>query len=283
MATRIYSGVLDSSTLADWKSWSQEISNALSAFGWIQTSDTGQVNWSTIGAVPATGATTAYEIWKMPTVSGLFDVYLRINYSASEIDLILGVGTNGAGVLSSPTTLQVVSCNVAGGSGNIRTSGSTNRFCGIIGSTNSGTKQPGVFAIERSHDANGNDTNSFVVLATVSQNQGPFSQLLYPSGAASLQLSGGQACLLPAGLSTGVQGTNLGISPVFPWDGIPENPMTSLWAGYSGDIVNDAQISVTIYGQSRTLTGVTGSGQRINQMIGFTSGNGSTAVLVRYD
>ncbi len=50
MSTRTTSHLLDCSTLANYKAWAQEISNAMSAFGWQSSGDTGIVAWSGVGA-----------------------------------------------------------------------------------------------------------------------------------------------------------------------------------------------------------------------------------------
>lgn len=54
MATSTANLVCDGSTLANYKSWCQFISNGLATCGWTQTNDTGQVNWtSTVVAISA--------------------------------------------------------------------------------------------------------------------------------------------------------------------------------------------------------------------------------------
>jgi len=52
MATRTASHLYDCSTLANYKAWAMEISNAMgpSGFGWRTSGDTGIVNWSAVGA-----------------------------------------------------------------------------------------------------------------------------------------------------------------------------------------------------------------------------------------
>lgn len=67
----------DNSTLTNFKAWGQAISNALSTSTWTQTSDTGQVNWSSIASVPGSGA-YVYEIWQ-PN-DGLTAFYLKAEY-----------------------------------------------------------------------------------------------------------------------------------------------------------------------------------------------------------
>src|SRR6266404_1119401 len=42
----------DSSTVANYIAWAQGISNALSALGWVKTSDTGQVVWGNVVSAP---------------------------------------------------------------------------------------------------------------------------------------------------------------------------------------------------------------------------------------
>lgn len=48
----------DTSTVANYKSWAQQFGTFLTAAGWSQTADTGQVNWANVVTVP-TGTPTA--------------------------------------------------------------------------------------------------------------------------------------------------------------------------------------------------------------------------------
>src|ERR1035437_5775905 len=105
--------VRDNSTLVNFKSWASAISAFFTTAGWTQSSDTGQVNWSTIASVPGSGA-YVYEIWK--PADGLTMFYLKVEYGTGaassattpQMRLSIGTTTSGAGVLTGlVTTLNV--------------------------------------------------------------------------------------------------------------------------------------------------------------------------------
>ena len=97
--------VCDNSTLANFKAWASAISAFLqtAGSGLSQTTDTGQVNWSTIASVPTSG-NYVYEMYK--NTDALTTFYFKIEYgtgsssSNPKIRLSIGTGTNGAGALT---------------------------------------------------------------------------------------------------------------------------------------------------------------------------------------
>ena len=101
MATQQSFLVYDNSTLAgNFKSWAQTISSFFTTAGWVQSTDTGQVNWGTIVSVPGSGA-FVYEIWK-PN-DGLTNFYFKVEYgnttgtNSPGLRLSISETTNGSG------------------------------------------------------------------------------------------------------------------------------------------------------------------------------------------
>src|SRR5690242_8747640 len=137
MATSQQQLVCDSSTLANFKQWAQGISGNFTTFGWVQSGDTGQVNWSTIASVPG-AASFVYEIWQ-PN-DGLTTFYLKVEYgnvsgtNCPSLRLTLSTSTNGAGtptgfivgpwntnvtIFTPPSTSTQFECNFSGAAGRI--------------------------------------------------------------------------------------------------------------------------------------------------------------------
>jgi hypothetical protein len=155
--------VCDSSTLANFKQWAQAISGFFSTAGWSQSTDTGQVNWSTISSVPGSSA-FVYEIWE-PN-DGLTNFFVKMEYgnisgtNCPSLRITISTSTNGAGTstgfvvgptstnvssFSPPSTTIQYECDFSGAAGRI----------GVMmwrNITNVGNQ---LFAIERSVNASG--------------------------------------------------------------------------------------------------------------------------------
>ena len=174
MATSQQFLVSDNSTLANFKSWASAISAFFTTAGWTQSADTGQVNWSTIATVPGSGA-FVYEVWQ-PN-DGLTTFYLKVEYgnygnaNSPTLRVSLGTGTNGAGTLTGfvtpATPVQATAltglsstatyeCNLSGVAGRM----------GVMMWRTGANNQQQFFAVQRSLDATGAPTGSYVTLWT---------------------------------------------------------------------------------------------------------------------
>jgi hypothetical protein len=91
---------------ATFREWGLEFSTFLSTIGLIQTADTGQINWATV-ARPGTNTNAGYEIWRFDdALQATKPIYIRFDYgthsvaTAPRMQITVGVGTNGAGVIT---------------------------------------------------------------------------------------------------------------------------------------------------------------------------------------
>src|SRR4051812_34743538 len=67
-------------TDAIFRAWGLVVSNAIAAGGWVQTSDSRQINWATATA-PVSGSPSGYEIWRSNDAGGgLNEIYDKIEY-----------------------------------------------------------------------------------------------------------------------------------------------------------------------------------------------------------
>ena len=170
MATATSNKVCDNSSLANFKSWAQTVGAALAAFGWVQTADTGQVNWGTIAAVPAG---YVYEVWKANgPLAAAMPIYLKIEYGSSGTQVNMrftaGTGSNGAGtingVVCSNTPWQVTNnwANQGATTFPCYFSGDADEFRMWMWGSPSGTPTIATFfAVELSKDASGNKTDAY--------------------------------------------------------------------------------------------------------------------------
>ncbi len=147
------------------------ISNAF-ATAWVQTSDTGQINLSTV--LKPTGAQTmmGYQIWRMnDALQATAPCYVKMEYGAGwdtaslALGITIGTGSDGAGNITgslvSPTNRITAGMY---NSGNVtytsRFSVDTNRICMYLFY---GASYPMIIAIERTHNSAGGDTAAGVM------------------------------------------------------------------------------------------------------------------------
>jgi len=307
MATSQQQLVCDSSTLANFKQWAQAISTFFSTATWTQSTDTGQVNWSTIGAVPGSGA-YVYEIWQ-PN-DGLTTFYVKIEYgnvsgsaNCPGLRLSIGSGSNGSGTLAGlvmgpqpicgtsytpPSTTLQYECDFSGAAGRI----------GVMMWRNSPTTPvQQFFAIERSVNSSGAYTSSYVTMWVAGNGGGlaprfcTQASLVFGVGASPNSLNnsatttnGGWLCRLQSP-QTGTSGFNGSIpfDNCAPGIGYFDFPCTVCGAALGVDISEGVTFSVTLYGSTRTyLPSKIGPFSGVGPL-GSGSGNVTAALCMRYD
>lgn len=297
MATATTSVYPDSSNLTNFKAWASWISAQLAAFGWVQTADTGQVDWSTIGSVPSVSS-WVYEIWKMnDSLAAAFPVYLKIEYGAQSgnapslyITISTG-GTDGAGNLTGGTTSNrmmaqpysagdetsfTLPCYASGDSGSFRLAmwiGAASNYPAYYDAL--------VLVISRSNDASGNRTGDYVTLwfASGSSFAGQ-SQTVNNSGVGGVttQETAHWLGALPSTTGTESFDGNVCVTPIFPSIGSLGNPTPDLMVGKMANFSDNASVSCVMYGVAHTYIFVGNSNVSPTLVPGPTNG-----ALVRYE
>ena len=297
--------VRDNSTLANFKQWAQIISNAFASCGWTQSSDTGQVNWSTV-SVPA-ASSYVYEIWK--PADGLAAFYVKVEYGSNStatnpsFRVTLSTGTNGAGVQTGfVTTLFTTSVglnpNNSGGASNLFQC----HISGDLGRINVMMWRDGtmaMFCIARSKNSSGADTGSHVTLLCAgndggSQNQpGTQQTLVFGHGVnpPTVSINSNPTscwCIIQNPRMLNTYGSenfagNISVSPVFPDIGYFDNPLDCVAVGAKADFTEGATYVIPAaqmpYGVSHTYIATKGQ-------TALYIGNNSQAwfaILMRYD
>lgn len=297
MATSSGSVVCDNSSLANFKAWAQVISNFMATAGWVQSSDTGQVNWSTIAAVPA--STYVYEIWKPGDALTTF--FLKIEYGFSgtivQIKLSLGTSTNGAGTLSGFVVGPFFPQGGSQGSGpgnqgatafNYYLSGDTGRICIAMWVNSATGSVPTVFVVARSKNSSGANTSSHVTLMTFSTaGRVSYQSVVFGTGLATLvNFVAGIAPVIQTGQASNLfASTDVPISPFFPAVGFYDNPLIEMGAGAHNDITDQATFTIAAanmpYGTSHTFIGF--SGQTAFQDWSDGGIRGQSAFVMQYE
>jgi hypothetical protein len=296
--------VRDNSTLANFKQWAQIISNAFSSCGWVQGSDSGQVNWGTIVSVPSAN-TYVYEIWKPNDGLALF--YVKVEYGSNstgtnpQFRITIGTGTDGSGTLTGfvmTTWSQGLIPNNSGGASTAYTchiSGDTGRI-GIL-MWRDGT--PMFFGIARSKNSSGTDTSTHVTLLGLGNDGGSQTQpgtqqtIVFAQGVNPVTVGINNSpnsvwCAIQYPRMLNAVGSenfagNISISPVFPDVGYFDNPLDIVAIGAKGDFTEGATYVIPAaqmpYGVSHTYI-ATKSGT-----VNYILNNGAAwcALLMRYD
>ncbi len=270
------------------------------ASGTVSGTNAGAVNETHAGSGTTTAESTTpgnvtrdYEIWKsmdaLSSGGGSFQVFLKIFYgnSTNSPNMIwsLATATNGAGVLTNPTTSTTLACtsssttifqtcNASGDSGNFRL-----MMWHATGSTGAG---PSAFIsfiinIERSLSTTGAYTNAYVTLWAKGGNSSTLQQTLFSNGAITTQETSGAATILPTTATTGNVGPTTAFSPPFPLIGGPGNPCIGLAYFRNVDFADNVPVIAVYYGIAHTyLTGPNGT--TFHTSLSVTSG-----VAIRYE
>jgi hypothetical protein len=293
--------VCDNSSLENFKNWGMAISSAFATFGWVQTADTGQVNWSTISTVPNG---YVYEVWKANDAqAATLPIYVKAwygNISAVVVSfaVTVGTGSDGAGTITGAISFnqQVVNGNglVSGGvSGQGSTplpcyfSGDAGEIRMLLWTTN--TSASSAFGIERSKDATGAKTAQyftclFVTTQASTTNIGQQTTLNASSVANRENTLISTNC--SSGMNTGLFGAQIAVFPIFPLFGQLGNPMLGWMSACAADVTNNTTVNVlSMYGSTHTYFACKdGPTNGSYQNIGTCARNGAfSAVLMRFE
>ena len=153
------------------------IGPAILAVNLIQTSDTGQINWTSVTKPTLANTVAGYEIFRFnDSLQSTSPIYIKIEYGIGNYTttyfgfwITIGTGTNGSGTLTGNKSnrFQLAGNNDSG----TRTSyfsGDTNRLAFVLWPPNTSTEWI-VFGIERTHDSSGTDTGDGCHILTACQ------------------------------------------------------------------------------------------------------------------
>jgi hypothetical protein len=247
----------DMTSDATFRTWGSAISAAMASIGWVQASDTGQINWTTVVKPAAINTAAGYEIWRMnDTLQATKPVFLKIEYGCSSavsvpvMWITVGTGTNGTGTL----TGQVGARQIIGpGSGNAAAStsyfsGTSSRLTALLWDS---TSYYTLVMIERSHDGTGADTNLGVMMG-LGYPSGKYSQYIPFAGTIPAIYAAHNCCTPPTGTATYM--TDVYLYPVRCWGPGEMAPFKGLANYFNADIAAASQITAADWsGTSRNF------------------------------
>lgn len=230
--------------------------------GLVQTSDTGQINWTTVAKPSAVSTYAGYEIYRFnDALQPTRPVYIKIEYGTAAVAattpgfrFTTGHSTDGAGTLISatPTAVAVPSSAISGGD----TTGLTTFFCSPSrlgfawnnGGTSSSRMNTAI--IERVRDSSGVELAGHVT--TITSMNLVYRQHKWNGTAwAANSSTGGIPCINPSlGWSVAANG-DVAVCPVTPIVDAQVGSLTSIVAYHNADIPKGTIFPVTSFGGTR--------------------------------
>lgn len=282
MSSATVSFALISDTDANFRIWGKAISDQLKT-SWTQTSDTGQIDWSTVLKPAAISTVQGYEIFRSNDASGgIVELYFKIEYGSSAggatapaIWVTAGWASNGTGSLSGVTSSRHL-FNIGGAaSGTIVTNnlGVGTGWCALMLGTAASNNF--YFSIERTKSSSNADQNEILLIGNQS-NGTTVCQVIGQSAAYTVESSGG--ALIPTAANAVVSGS-VGLGLWFGQKGGFTNPSLNILGCATGTLgAPQGTLSITTYGSSHTYI-INVTSVNIHRF----GGNTSTNVLSRFD
>jgi|SRR6188768_490336 len=293
MATLFSNALVSSNTTdAQFRGWATFIRDVfLLSGGWMQTADTGQMNFATVLAPTVANTKQGYAVFRMnDALQATSPVFVRLDFgggaspSGPGLWLTVGTGSDGAGNITNKrfdggaSVAPTITFNSNLTASNSYGSSAPNRvqFSLFVRSSSFGQI---TVSLERSKDVTGADTGEAVLA-------------YWPSGGTSLThqryIILGSPTQPPA--EVGIQfllssnnpssfGGDIGVSPPIPMKGYAQPPGTGVVIVKLNDIAAESAFTVTMYGAVVTY-------QHLNSMASLDpvgASAGSTRVAIRYD
>jgi hypothetical protein len=243
---------------AEFRAWGKAMSDAMTALGIPKTSDTGQIDWSSV-TYPTSGSTVkGYEIRQFnDALQATVPILIKIEWGSGSGAttpvwwITIGTATDGAGNLTGLTTVRKAMTGVAQTNAyTCRFSGDTNRLM-IAMLTDSGSYGNGQVAVlERTHDASGADTNEGFLY--IQQQSSTMVQAGFIFGTGVIGSETVFACLMPS-VGSGANGAAVALYPVFVTKGVYFNPFLNLLVAFQSNVTPGSQLSFTYYGATRAF------------------------------
>lgn len=279
---------------ANFRAWGSYISARLAAVGLVQTSDTGQINWTTVTTPAGVSTYSGYEIWRFnDALQATAPVFIKIEYGeGANVDgpavrVRFSSGSDGAGNLTgNVSTPRIAQCVTQASACLVYGSGDTNRFviaAGILAASFKGL----CFSFERMKDATGADTAEGVMwCASANGNASSTSaaqqSTLWNSAVGDYGLvEDDLMALFPSG-TTMKTITQTMVQPIFHNKGVYTNPQLNLVGYYTADITPFNTFSAYMYGVAHTYLALHDANWATAAAF-QGAGGGTEAVAIRYE
>lgn len=276
-------------TDAEFRAFGQFFHDILAAGGWVQTSDTGQIDLTTVVKPAAINTSQGYEIWRMADAQqSVLPCYMKIEYgSGGVVDrpglwFTVATGSNGAGTLNGNVgarqQVMPTASKTAGVTLPAYASAATDRFSYAYNYDGAATTFCSAGGIERTCNANGVPTADAILTCHVGAN-GHKAQIIPPVAVAVPGSNSTGNVNLPGtpGQSGGDLSTinnNVGLIPVIFVCGQPFF-MRALLQYKNADITGGTTITATAAGATHTY--------QCFSSAGITLGSGNPGLALLYE
>jgi hypothetical protein len=279
---------LSNNTDANFRIWGSAVAARLLASGLVKTSDTGQIDWTTVLAPTLANTMQGYEIWRFDdALQATAPVYIKFQFGSAatvanpNLRVQFGSGSNGSGTLTGVASAEI-NCQANGntGAGTAYWSGDTNRFAMCYGLS---TAQCLFFTMERSVDANGAVTAEAVLwmaktsptAGTSTTQQGSWN---CTTGDNTTETNVGALTPLAGPGTTSGQ---IAVYPVFHTKGVFLQPGYNILVYFSAAITAGSSVSIPIYGSNHTYMPIGTNGPIASSQV--RSGASLVAGMMRYE
>lgn len=279
---------------ANFRSWGSYIAARFAAVGLIQTSDTGQINWTTVTAPVSVSVYQGYEIWRFAdTLQATAPIYFKIQYGSANVaaanpgmSIVFGTGSDGVGNLTGTLSSAMLcgSITAYATAGSLFGSGSTNRF---VFATWNGASTGTWMGFERTLDASGEVSSEGVTMfgkPVIGSSGAAIGYYNRSTGMVGPTMGSANtyAALFPD--TTGVTGVQTIVAPVFPEKGVFGNPILNLIGYLTGDIAAGSTPNVYAYGSVHVYYCIaTANGTPAGSWRGPSPSVATEAMAIRYE
>ena len=284
------------STDALFRAWSKYIFDLMvTTGGWVQTGDTGQINFATVTAPAAVNTKQGYIVVRMAdSLQATSPVFIRIDFGSGQsasaspgIWITIGTGSDGAGNITTKrfdggaVAAATVSANTnSATASNSYGSADTNRVaCGMFVQTT--TVRCLTFIIERSKDSAGADTGDGLLFYYNNQAANVNIQRYVALTAAPQPVAEDGLQIILSNNNPSSFSGEVGIALPIPMKGYAQQPGYGMAVVKTSDFSAESTFTVSIYGNSITF-------QHLNIQtcnIPTTGGSswGNSRVCIRFD
>lgn len=250
---------MSNATDALFRGWGSMINTQLAAMGWVNTSDTGQINWTTVITTVGVNEVKGYEIWRMnDALQSTVPIFMKLEYGSGNgatcpgLWVTLGTGSNGTGSLTGVTSIrqQISGAGVTASVTNNYFCGDTNRFWfALFGLTAANCE---LLSVERTVDSAGDLTGEGALMierALSAWKQVHWNAVLGQPTATWETTIG---ALVPLTAPLGVYGTQVAVYPIYHHKGIFLDPGLNALTYFDATMGQLSPLTLTHYGASHT-------------------------------
>jgi len=275
MAATTWMATYQQTTDAEFRAWGSATKAGLAAAGFVQTSDTGQIDWTTVLAPTVATTAQGYEIWSLnDAAQSTCPIFFKIEYGSGSttpsarpnIWITVGTGSNGSGTINGVTILSRTAFNtstngVAGETPNWACChDASGAFWFALAPVNS-SAPGGFFGIFRwAEDDDTVGTRGVTVIHQTTTGSTIITTHYRRALASTLSGRGGWSYPFSQTSATLAQGLTLPVFYDYGQDADALRPMMGLFGHNSGDFQQGAIIPITAYGATRNFIRIPGSG-----------------------